>query len=122
MPTEIADPIFDLLEEFGGIDIVDDYLTHLISLSDIVKNDMRKFHEWDDATVHAKLWSIINDGLDKNGRYRERSVEKSAEKTQKFSSAYVDTQCLLTEWLNIYRVMRPYCHFLKKAAKTAAAA
>lgn len=122
MSTEIADPIFDLLEEFGGIDIVDDYLTHLISLSDIVKNDMRKIHDWDDATVHVKLWSIINEGLDKNGRYRERPVEKSAEPHLKYSTSYIDTQCLLTEWLNIYRVMRPYCHFLKKTAKTEAVA
>lgn len=56
-------------------------------------------------------------GLDKNGRYRERPIELTAERHKKFSRSYIDTQCLLTEWLNIYRALRAYLHILKKAAK-----
>tara|TARA_R110000787_G_scaffold8810_2_gene30235 strand:- start:54 stop:410 length:357 start_codon:yes stop_codon:yes gene_type:complete len=117
VPSESADPIIELIESAGGVAALDDFVTHLVSLSDVVKNDMRKKLDWDDNTVHSKLWGIIKSGLDKNGRYRERPIELTAEPHQKFSRSYIDTQCLLTEWLNIYRALRAYFHISKKAAK-----
>lgn len=119
--AELADPIIDLIEEYGGAAVLDDFVTHMISLSDVVKNDMRQNLDWDPDTVHSKLWALIKGGLDKNGRYRDRPVEKSADKTQKFSRTYIDSQCLLTEWLNIYRTIRAYCHITKRTADARAA-
>jgi hypothetical protein len=111
-----ADPIIDLIEESCGIGAIDDFATHMISLSDVIKNEMRKKLYWDDNTVHSKLRAIIESGLDKNGRYSERPLEQAVERYRKFSQSYIDTQCLLTEWLNIYRSLRAYFHFLKKTA------
>ena len=111
-----ADPIIELIEKSCGIAEIDDFAAHMISLSDVVKNDMRKTLDWDDHTVHSKLRAIIDSGLDRNGRYRERPLEQTADRFQKFSRPYIDTQCLLTEWLNIYRALRAYFHVLKKTA------
>jgi len=111
---ELADPIIDLIDEYGGASVIDDFITHMISLSDVVKNDMRKNLNWDPNTVHSKLWALIRNGLDKNGRYRDRPLENSGDQNKKFSPAYTESQCLLTEWLNIYRTIRAYCHIAKK--------
>jgi len=113
-----SDPIMGLIEESGGPAAIDDFVSHMISLSDVVKNDMRKMLDWDDETVHAKLWALIGNGLDKNGRYRERPLETTGERHKRYSHLYVDTQCLLTEWIGIYRVLRAYCYLArKKSAK-----
>ena len=117
MPPDLADPIIDLIDEYGGVSILDDFVTHMISLSDVVKNDMSKNLEWDHNTVHSKLWSLINSGLDKNGRYRDSPLENLGEQNKKFSSSYIESQCLLTEWLIIYRTIRAYCHINKRAQK-----
>ncbi|MFT5438187.1 MAG: hypothetical protein ACI9MJ_000045 [Alphaproteobacteria bacterium] len=109
-----ADPIIDLIEKSCGIGAIDDFASHMISLSDVVKNEMRKKLNWDDNTVHSKLRAIIESGLDKNGRYSERPLEQAVERHRTFSQSYIDTQCLLTEWLNIYRSLRAYFHILKK--------
>ena len=111
-----ADPIIDLIEDYGGVDVIDDFLTHMISLSDVVKNDMRHTLDWDDDTVHSKLWGIIKAGLDRNGRYRNRPLESAGDRGRKFSISYIDSQCLLTEWLSIYRAIRAYLHMSKKKA------
>ena len=120
--SALNDPIIDLIDEYGGASVLDDFITHMISLSDVVKNDMSKNLEWDHNTVHSKLWAVLNSGLDKNGRYRDRPLENSGERGKKFSSAYIDSQFLLTEWLNIYRTIRAYCHIQKKNKKAEAAA
>ncbi|MBT5456487.1 MAG: hypothetical protein HN732_19640 [Rhodospirillaceae bacterium] len=119
---ELADPIIELIEEFGGDDVIDDFVSHLISLSDVVKNDMRKFLEWDNNTIHSKLLALIESGLDKNGRYRKRPIEEMGERHKKYSLSYIDSQCLLTEWLNIYRLLRAYCHISRRATKAQAQA
>lgn len=105
-----SDPIIDLIEGNIGLDLADDFLAHLLSLSDVVKNDMRKFLEWDENVIHLKLHEIVTNGLDKNGRYRERPLEIASDREQKFSTPYIDAQCLLTEWLSIYRTLRVYIH------------
>ncbi len=105
-----ADPIIELLESGCGIDLADDFVSHLISLSDVVKNDMKKFLDWDESVVHLKLHEIVTSGLDKNGRYRERTLEAASDEDMKFSTPYIEAQCLLTEWLSIYRTLRVYIH------------
>jgi len=111
----IPDPILDMIEKNGGMVLADDFVTHQVSLSDVVKNDMKRNLDWDENTVHSKLWGIINSGLDRNGRYRERPIEVTAgDPHKKYSAAYVEAQCLLTEWLAIYRALRIHCGFLKK--------
>ncbi len=69
---EFADPIIALLEDNGGMETADDFIIHLASLSDVVKNDMRKLLDWDESVIDAKLCDIVAARLDKNGRYRER--------------------------------------------------
>lgn len=113
-----ADPIIDLLESAKTIDLGDGFVSHLVSLSDVVKNDMRKFLEWDEGVIHHKLQDIVGSGLDKNGRYRERPLEVASDEGKTFSIPYIDSQCLLTEWLSIYRALRVYIHV--NASKQAA--
>ncbi len=107
---EFFDPIIELLENNCGVDLGDDFVSHLVSLSDVVKNDMKKFLEWDENVINLKLHEIVTSGLDKNGRYRERPLEVAGDEHQKFSIPYIDSQCLLTEWLAIYRTLRVYIH------------
>ncbi len=109
--ADFNDPIVDLLESDCGVDLGDDFVSHLVSLSDVVKNDMRKFLEWEESVIHLKLNEIVSTGLDRNGRYRERPLETTGEENQKFSVPYIDAQCLLTEWLAIYRTLRVFIHF-----------
>lgn len=118
---ELADPIIDLIEDPEGTAILDDFVTHMISLSDVVKNDMRRNLDWDENTVHSKLWAIIQGGLDKNGRYTDRPLEHAGDRTKKYSPAYIESQCLLTEWLNIYRTLRAYFHIARRTEKAKAA-
>jgi hypothetical protein len=120
--SRLADPIIDLIEDYGGVAIIDDFVTHLISLSDVVKNDMRKNLDWDHDTVHSKLWALIESGLDRNGRYRQRPLESLGDRGKKYSPSYIESQCLLTEWLNIYRTIRAYCHISKKKSEAKASA
>ena len=104
------DPIMELLESNCGIDLGDDFVAHLVSLSDVVKNDMKKFLQWDESVIDLKLHEIVTTGLDRNGRYRERPLEVAGDEHQKFSVPYIDSQCLLTEWLSIYRTLRVFIH------------
>ena len=115
-PSEpLADPIMELIEEYSDIALADNFVTHQISLSDVVKNDMKRELYWDDNTINAKLWGIINSGLDKNGRYRERPLEVAEENShKKYSPPYIDAQCLLTEWLAIHRSIRVHCSAARK--------
>lgn len=114
--AEFIDPIMELLESSCGVDLGDNFVAHLVSLSDVVKNDMRKFLEWDESVIHLKLHEIVTSGLDRNGRYRERPLEVAGEEHQKFSVLYIDSQCLLTEWLAIYRTLRVYIHIHNREA------
>lgn len=111
----ISDPLIDLIEEYGDVALTDPFVTHHISLSDVVRNDMMRNLDWDQNTVNSKLWGIINSGLDKNGRYRERPLEMAAEDShKKYPASYVEAQCLLTEWLAIYRAFRVHCSTTRK--------
>lgn len=107
---DFIDPIIELLESNCGVDLGDDFVAHLVSLSDVVKNDMRKFLKWDESVIDLKLHEIVTSGLDRNGRYRERPLEVAGDEHQKFSVPYIDSQCLLTEWLSIYRTLRVFIH------------
>ena len=62
------DPIVALIEEIGGLDKMDDFTAHIISLSDVVKNDMKRALEWDELVINHKLHSLIHGSLDRNGR------------------------------------------------------
>ena len=73
---------------------------------------MKKLVDWDENVVHRKLQDLVNSGLDKNGRYRDRPLESAEGPTKTFTRTYIDTQCLLTEWLTIYHALRAYSHFL----------
>ncbi len=113
---EFFDPIIELLESNCGVDLGDNFVSHLVSLSDVVNNDMRKFLEWDESVIHLKLHEIVTTGLDRNGRYRERPLEVAGDEHQKFSVPYIDAQCLLTEWLSIYRTLRVFIHIHNREA------
>jgi len=113
--SAIADPIIDLIAEYSDVALTNNFVPHQISLSDVIKNDMKRQLDWDDDTINIKLWGIIKSGLDKNGRYRERPVEAAeSDRHRKYSATYVDSQCLLTEWLAIYRSIRVYCGLARK--------
>ena len=113
--SAIADPIMDLIVEYSDVALADNFIPHQISLSDVVKNDMKRQLGWDDNTINVKLWGLIKSGLDRNGRYRERPVETAeSDPHKKYSATYVDSQCLLTEWLAIYRSIRIYCGLARK--------
>ena len=114
------DPIVALIEELGGLDHVDGFIAHIISLSDVVKNDMKRNLEWDEVVINHKLHSLIQGSLDRNGRYRERPIETMAHAGEKFSNTYVESQCLLTEWVSIYRTLRVYLYKQKQKRMQAA--
>jgi hypothetical protein len=108
------DPIIALIEELGGLDKVDDFIAHIMSLSDVVKNDMKRALEWDEVVINQKLHSMIKGSLDRNGRYRERPIEAKAHAGEKFSTIYVESQCLLTEWVAVYRTLHVYLYKQKQ--------
>lgn len=98
-----------LVEGLGDPEHLDDYIIHLASLSDNIKNDMRAALEWDEAVIARKLCDAVAHQLDRNGRYRERPIEATAPDGEKFSKSYVESECLLTEWLVVYQALRAYC-------------
>ncbi len=66
--TRLEDPIVTLIAEIGGLGSVDDFIAHICTLSDVVKNDMKRALEWDEAVINNKLHTLIKGSLDKNGR------------------------------------------------------
>ena len=127
-PEEFDDPIIQLLGDMGDPEQPDDpgqpddYIAHLVSLSDIIKTDMRKAMDWNAAVINRKLCDAVSRRLDHNGRYRKRPIETTAAAGEKFSQRYVESQCLLTEWLAVYRALRAYCHIRVRAFKARKAA
>jgi hypothetical protein len=109
MSSGFEDPMVQLLEGLGDPKHLDDYIIHLASLSDNIKNDMRAALQWDEAVIARKLCDAVAHQLDSNGRYRERPIEDTAPDGEKFSKSYVESQCLLTEWLVVYQALRAYC-------------
>ena len=119
---EIEDPIIELLERLGGENAMDGYVAHMVSLSDVIKNDMRKLLEWDESVLHTKLRNLVEHGLDKNGRYNDHPMENVDSDQKSFPKTYIEIQCLLTKWLMIYHSLRTYERFLVKRIKSEAAA
>jgi hypothetical protein len=64
---------------------------------------------YDEEVIARKLCDAVAHQLDRNGRYRERPLEATAPDGKKFSKTYVESQCLLTEWLAVYQALRSYC-------------
>ena len=112
--TRLEDPIVTLIAEIGSLGSVDDFIVHICTLSDVVKNDMKRALEWDEAVIDNKLHTLIKGSLDKNGRYRERPIEVASIVGENFSNTYVESQCLLTEWVSIYRTLRVYLYKQKE--------
>ena len=102
------DPVLEFINDAGGLDPSDDFLMHMISLTDVVKNDMKKALSWSEAVINQRLHALIEIGLDDNFRYRIRPDGKNKNPDRKFSFLYTEAQCLLTEWLGLYRMIRIY--------------
>ncbi len=114
--TGAADPILRLLEDAGGIDPQDRFMFQLVSLTDVVKNDMKKVLKWDETTINQRLQTLIRTGLDDNLRYRIRPDEKGHGPPIERPLHYTEAQCLLTEWLCLYRTVHLYLGIRQKAA------
>ena len=83
-PEKFDDPIIQRLGDMGGPEQLDDYIAHLVSLSDIIKNNMQKAMDWDAALINRKLCDAVVHRFDRNGRYRKRPIETAAA-SEKFS-------------------------------------
>ena len=102
-----TDPIESVLNNLEGAHL-DGHIIHLCTWSDVVKNDLRKALDRDDSFINKTLEALINGALDQNGRYHYKSGEGIEDDKEQFSANYVRVQCLLSEWLCIYRAVNVY--------------
>jgi hypothetical protein len=107
-PTSPVDPILEFLGETGGIDPSDDFLMHMISLTDVVKNDMKKSWDLDEDTINERLTRLIETSLDHNQRYKVKPGRTNTDGGKRYPLRYTQAQCLVTEWIGLYRVIRVY--------------
>lgn len=105
--SRLIDPIELLLEELDG-GLMDNYLIHLCTWSDVVKNDIRKALKRDDDYINKTLHALLRGAIDRNGRYHYHTPKEAGENDHAFSPHYVRVQCLLSEWLCIYRAVAIY--------------
>lgn len=105
--TSMTDPVESVLNEYEGVHL-DDHLVQLCTWSDVVKNDLRKTLKRDDAFVNKTLHALIEGALDRNGRYHYQSSNGEEDQLEQFSASYVRVQCLLAEWLCVYRAVKVY--------------
>lgn len=103
----LTDPIESVLEKHDGVHL-DSHIIHLCTWSDVVKNDLRKVLGRDDEFINTTLHTLIGGALDGNGRYHYQSHPNEPDSKEMFSANYVRTQCLLAEWLCIYRAVNVY--------------
>ena len=102
-----TDPIESVLNKLEGARL-DGHIIHLCTWSDVVKNDLRKTLDRDDAFINKTLAALISGALDQNGRYHYKSSDSAEDTKEQFSGNYVRVQCLLSEWLCIYRAVNVY--------------
>lgn len=112
--TALIDPVLQFINDSDGMDPSDDFLIHMITLTDVVKNDMKKTLNWDEVVINNRLHKLIETGLDVNYRYRINTSEKNAGAGKMFPLRYTEAQCLLTEWLGLYRTIRIYITMRQK--------
>ena len=103
-----ADPILEFINDSGGLDPGDDFLMHMISLTDVVKNDMKKTLSVDEETINIRLNKVIETSLDENSRYTFRPSASNVKGNRRYPIVYIQAQCLVTEWLGLYRTIRVY--------------
>lgn len=103
----MIDPIESVLDEYDGVHL-DDHLVQLCTWSDVIKNDLRKILKRDDAFINKTLDTLIKGALDRNGRYHYQSSDNEQDHLEQFSANYVRVQCLLAEWLCVYRAVKVY--------------
>lgn len=103
----IPDPIERLLEENEGHSL-DNFLIHLCSWSDVVKNDLRKALGKDNQTINRTLTRLLDGAIDVMGRYQYQAKPSEAAAGTTYSAQYVQIQCLLSEWLCVYRAISVY--------------
>ena len=108
IPAPPPDPILEFIGDSGGMDPGDDFLMHMISLTDVVKNDMKKSWDLDEDSINERLTTLIKTSLDNNQRYKVKSSEKSINGERTYPLHYTHAQCLLTEWIGLYRMIRVY--------------
>ena len=104
---ELIDPIELLLEEIDG-GYMDNYIVHLCSWSDVVKNDLREALNRHNESINKALHKLLTGAVDGNGRYSYDIPKGAQDKAEAFSGQYVRVQCLLSEWLCIYRAVAIY--------------
>ena len=107
-PASVTDPILEFISDSGGMDPGDDFLMHMISLTDVVKNDMKKSWDLDEDSINQRLNMLISSSLDDNQRYKVKSSEKNINGERTYPLRYTHAQCLLTEWIGLYRMIRVY--------------
>ncbi len=108
IPATPVDPILEIIGDSGGIDPGDDFLMHMISLTDVVKNDMKKTLNLGEDVINEKLTTLIETSLDDNQRYKVKPGKMNINGDKMYPLRYTQAQCLLTEWLGLYRMIRVY--------------
>ncbi len=108
IPASAADPILEFISDSGGMDPGDDFLMHVISLTDVVKNDMKKTWSLGEDVINEKLTTLIETSLDDNQRYKVKPGKMNINGDRMYPLRYTQAQCLLTEWLGLYRMIRVY--------------
>ncbi len=108
IPATPVDPILEIIGTSGGIDPGDDFLMHMISLTDVVKNDMKKTWNLGEDVINEKLTTLIETSLDDNQRYKVKPGKMNINGDRMYPLRYTQAQCLLTEWLGLYRMIRVY--------------
>ena len=106
--TAPVDPILEFIGDAGGIDPSDDFLMHMISLTDVVKNDMKKYWDMDEDTINERLTRLIKTKLDHNQRYKVQPGRTNIDGGKMYPLRYTQAQCLFTEWIGLYRMIRVY--------------
>lgn len=102
-----TDPIESVLDKLEGAHL-DGHIIHLCTWSDVVKNDLRKVLDRNDEFINKMLAALIEGALDQNGRYHYKLSESAEDDIEQFSASYVRVQCLLSEWICIYRAVNVY--------------
>ncbi len=108
VPASPVDPILEFIGDSGGLDPGDDFLMHLISLTDVVKNDMKKSWNLDEDTINERLTMLIKTSLDDNQRYKVKPGRTNIDGGKRYPLRYTQAQCLFTEWIGLYRMIRIY--------------
>jgi hypothetical protein len=101
------DPFEALLDEKEG-GRLDGHLIHLATWSDVIRTDLRKALGREDSFLNQTLNALLDSGLGHKGRYVFKLHGREVEGQESYSANYVRVQCLLAEWITVYRSAAVY--------------